>query len=90
MDAKPKSTLALRRLENLETNPSFSLLVDHYDDDWTQLWWVRVDESGGVIEEPVEVRRALDLLAAKYHQYRESPPPGRVLALDIEKWRTWP
>jgi PPOX class probable F420-dependent enzyme len=90
VDAKPKSTLALRRLANLNANPSFSLLVDHYDEDWTALWWVRVDGSGGVIEEEAERERALGLLAAKYEQYREMPPPGPVIALDIEHWRTWP
>ena len=43
VDAKPKKTQRLRRLINIENNPPASLLVDHYTDDWTQLWWVRVD-----------------------------------------------
>src|ERR671910_394708 len=43
VDAKPKSTLALRRLDNLRAHPAASLLVDHYSDDWSQLWWVRLD-----------------------------------------------
>lgn len=90
VDAKPKSTLDLRRLENLETNTTFSLLVDHYEEDWTTLWWVRVDGSGRVIEEGDERERALDLLAAKYKQYRDTRPPGPVLVLDIERWRMWP
>ena len=47
VDAKPKSTLALRRLANIEATPSASLLVDHYDEDWTHLWWVRVDGRPG-------------------------------------------
>lgn len=90
VDAKPKSTLDLRRLQNLKTNASFSLLVDHYGEDWRTLWWVRVDGSGRVIEEGDERERALGLLSAKYEQYRDTPPPGRVLALDIEGWRMWP
>ncbi len=40
--AKPKSTLQLRRLANNTSNPRVSLLLDHYADDWAQLWWVRV------------------------------------------------
>ena len=80
----------LRRVDNLNTNPSFSLMVDHYEEDWTKLWWVRVDGSGGEVEDGAERERALDLLAVKYPQYRETPPPGPVLALDIENWRTWP
>jgi PPOX class probable F420-dependent enzyme len=90
VDAKPKSTLSLRRLQNLKTNSSFSLLVDHYDEDWTTLWWVRVDGSGRVIEKGDEREHALGLLTAKYEQYRDTPPPGPILALDIERWRVWP
>jgi hypothetical protein len=33
---------------------------------------------------------AIDLLAAKYAQYRALPVPGPVLAIDIDTWRTWP
>ena len=40
IDEKPKTTLRLRRLRNIEQNPRAALLVDHYDDDWSQLWWV--------------------------------------------------
>jgi PPOX class probable F420-dependent enzyme len=90
VDAKPKSTLALRRLENVKRNPSCSLLVDHYAEAWTELWWVRLDGSGRVIEGGDERERALTLLQAKYEQYRETTPPGPVLALDIETWRMWP
>jgi PPOX class probable F420-dependent enzyme len=90
VDAKPKSTLALRRLENLRAHPSCSLLVDHYAEEWADLWWVRVDGSGRVIEGGDERERALDLLKSKYRQYREAVPPGAVVALDIERWRMWP
>ena len=50
VDAKPKSTLALRRLANLRAQPYASLLVDHYADDWSALWWIRVDGAGRVID----------------------------------------
>ena len=46
VDAKPKSTRALRRLANIAANPAVSVLVDHYDDDWTRLWWARADGAG--------------------------------------------
>jgi len=90
VDAKPKSTLTLGRIQNLETNAGFSLLVDHYDEDWMTLWWVRVDGSGRVIKEGKDREHALDLLAAKYEQYRDTRPPGPVLVLDIERWSMWP
>ncbi|MFP3900740.1 MAG: TIGR03668 family PPOX class F420-dependent oxidoreductase [Acidimicrobiia bacterium] len=90
IDAKPKSTLALRRLENLRANPATSLLVDHYSDDWSALWWVRLDGAGRVAESGPERRRGLDLLAGKYEQYRREPPPGPVVAIDVTGWRAWP
>jgi len=90
VDAKPKSTLRLRRIRNLLANPSVSLLVDHYDEDWSTLWWVRADGRGRVVESDEERARALDLLAEKYPQYREQRPPGPVIALDITTWRAWP
>ena len=89
VDAKPKSTLALRRLDNVRANPAASLLVDHYDDDWTQLWWVRVDGRARVVDAGDERDAALAALAAKYRQYREAPPPGAVLVLEELEWREW-
>ena len=91
VDAKPKSTTALRRLANIRAAPHASLLVDHYDDrDWSALWWVRVDGAARVVEHGVERDQALAALATKYDQYRGTPPPGPIIVLDIATWRTWP
>jgi PPOX class probable F420-dependent enzyme len=90
IDAKPKSTLNLRRLQNVRSNRVASLLVDHYEEDWTKLWWVRADGTGRVVDSAVEHDRAIDLLTAKYEQYVSAPPPGPVLAIDIDVWRMWP
>ena len=90
VDAKPKTTPRLRRLENLRSNPAAALLVDHYEDDWRQLWWIRVDGSGQIMEQGPRRTHAITLLAAKYEQYGAEPPPGPVWALNIERWRTWP
>ena len=80
---------ALRRIENIEANPAASLLIDHFAEDWARLWWVRIDARGRVVPAGAERRRALDLLASKYEQYRAVRPPGPVLALDIVAWRSW-
>jgi PPOX class probable F420-dependent enzyme len=91
VDAKPKSTSNLRRLDNVRANPVASLLVDHYDDsDWAQLWWVRVDGRARVVASGEEREAALDVLAAKYEQYRERRPPGAVLVVEQLRWRGWP
>jgi PPOX class probable F420-dependent enzyme len=86
VDAKPKRTTALRRLANVRANPRVAVLVDHYTDDWTRLWWARADGVGRVLDGSPE---ALALLAAKYAQYRTDPPDGPVLAIAVERWSGW-
>lgn len=89
VDRKPKRTTALRRLENVRANPSAAVLVDHYEDDWSRLWWVRLDGRARIVEGGAERARALGLLEAKYEQYRAEPPEGPVLAIEVERWRGW-
>ncbi len=91
VDAKPKRTTALRRLANVAANPAVAVLVDHYDDEhWDRLWWVRADGTGRVIApDDAEVRRALALLARRYPRYRDHPPTGPVLAVDVTRWSGW-
>ena len=69
VDAKPKATSALARLENVRATGRASLLVDHYEEDWSELWWVRVDGDAEVIDS----EEAIDALAEKYEQYRDRP-----------------
>jgi PPOX class probable F420-dependent enzyme len=90
VDGKPKSTRALQRVTNIRANPPAMLLVDYYDEDWTLLWWVRIDAHGRVIDGGAEFDNALKLLHAKYEQYRRAAPEGPVVALDILAWRAWP
>lgn len=90
VDAKPKRTSALRRLENVRAHPHAALLVDHYDDDWSTLWWVRVDGTARVVEGGPERGRAVALLTGKYEQYEHTPPPGPVIAVTVERWAAWP
>jgi PPOX class probable F420-dependent enzyme len=90
VDGKPKSTLALRRIENILATPATCLLVDRYDEDWSALWWVRVDGKARVVESAAEDDQARRALATKYHQYRHVAIPGPVIALDITTWTAWP
>ena len=90
VDAKPKVSRRLQRIRNLMANPSAALLIDHYQDDWSQLWWVRVDGSARVLSSGDEGARALHLLAEKYAQYVREPRIGPVIAIDVTAWRAWP
>ena len=88
VDAKPKSTRALRRLANIAANPAVSVLVDHYEDDWTRLWWARADgraRVGDIGDEP----GAMALLAERYPAYREQPPAGPLVVVTVTRWSGW-
>jgi PPOX class probable F420-dependent enzyme len=90
VDHKPKRTLRLRRLANVAANPNVSVLADHYDDDWSTLWWVRADGSARVVAaDAPEHARAVALLAARYEPYRERPPAGPAIAVAVERWTGW-
>jgi PPOX class probable F420-dependent enzyme len=88
-DEKPKTTYSLRRLRNIAERPAVSLLVDHYEEEWPRVWWVRVDGRGRVINDDAERERAVAALRAKYHQYDEIGIPGAVLAIDVDRWVGW-
>lgn len=90
VDAKPKRSRTLRRIENARERPDVTVLVDCYDDeDWTRLWWVRISGLARVLDQGEEADSALQALMEKYPQYRDDPPSPPVLAVDIVDWRTW-
>jgi PPOX class probable F420-dependent enzyme len=89
IDAKPKTGARLQRLENIRANPRASLLVDHYEEDWEALWWVRVDGTAAVLEIGNEEERAIAALTARYPQYARARPPGPVIAIAIERLTGW-
>ncbi|NQE69180.1 hypothetical protein NG2371_03645 [Nocardia gamkensis] len=88
VDAKPKTTTALRRLANIAANPAVTVLVDRYGDDWTQLWWARADGDARIAE-GAEAEAAIRRLTARYPQYERQPPPGPVIAIDVARWSGW-
>jgi PPOX class probable F420-dependent enzyme len=89
-DVKPKATMRLRRLANIAANPAVALLADHYEEDWTALWWARADGAARLLDPAAdEAARARALLAGRYAQYREAPPPGVVIAVDVARWSGW-
>jgi PPOX class probable F420-dependent enzyme len=89
VDNKPKRSRTLRRIENARARPDVTVLVDHYEEDWRRLWWIRVRGRARVLDDGEERERALSLLAEKYEQYRSQPPDGPVLAVDITEVRDW-
>jgi PPOX class probable F420-dependent enzyme len=89
VDHKPKTTVNLRRLRNIRENPRVAVLADHYAQDWDTLWWVRADGRASVMSAEDAIRRPLDLLAARYEQYRENRPEGPVIVIRVHRWTGW-
>lgn len=91
VDDKPKATRRLARLANLAADPRATVLADHYEEDWSALWWVRADGRARVLPDTSvpEAAHALDLLAQRYPQYRARRPQGPVIALDVGRITGW-
>jgi hypothetical protein len=62
------------------------VLVDHYDEDWTRLWWARADGTARVLQNAPE---RVDWLVTKYPQYGEIRPSGPVIQVTVERWSGW-
>jgi PPOX class probable F420-dependent enzyme len=86
VDAKPKRTRALQRLANIAAEPRVSVLADHYEADWSRLWWVRADGTARVCDDEPD---GLAELIARYPQYREAKPAGPYLVISVERWTEW-
>jgi len=89
VDHKPKSSRPLRRITNITENPAVSALVDHYEEEWPNLWWARADGRAAIWDDPERCRAPIRLLQAKYGQYRDHPPAGPVVAITVSQWSGW-
>lgn len=93
IDRKPKRVAPKRlaRLMNIKKTPQVALLVDHYEEDWTLLWYVLVRGEAELVSAPAERKRALQSLRAKYPQYhgemlQEDAPVLRITPERITAW----
>jgi PPOX class probable F420-dependent enzyme len=90
IDEKPKRSLRLKRLLNIEENPHVALVLDRYDEDWSRLGWVLIQGTAAVIKGGPEHSRALEALREKYPQYREMALEERpVIGVRVERVSSW-
>jgi len=99
IDGKPKQKGQPTRIQNAIANPVASLLVDKYDADWEQLWWIRADLEITVVHlheadaETLEMaRHAKSKLEEKYHQYEYTPvlrEPSTILSMRPTALTSW-
>lgn len=89
-DPKPKSGPDLLRHRNIRANPAVSLLVDAYDEEWEQLWWVRADGAAWVVDDGAERDTTIRLLRAKYPQYATwTTPFGAATVMNVDRIVSW-
>jgi PPOX class probable F420-dependent enzyme len=83
---KPKAGARLQRLRNLEADHRAVLLVDHYDDDWSALWWVRVHGPAHEAEPSVD---QLEQLATAFPAYEVPGAVTSVIVLRVDQVSGW-
>ncbi len=92
LDQKPKraSLTRLRRVRNILANPRVSLAVDHYEENWERLWYILISGQAELLEEGTERPAAIQVLRAKYPQYRlmniDPNPVIKITPYHIVSW----
>jgi PPOX class probable F420-dependent enzyme len=92
LDQKPKRAPIerLKRVRNILSNPRVSLVLDHYDEDWSRLWYGLVMGTALLLRSGPEHGRAIRLLRRKYVQYEEmSIDASPVIRIDPERMTWW-
>jgi PPOX class probable F420-dependent enzyme len=94
LDGKSKSGTELQRVKNIRNNPKACLLLDEYENDWSQLWWLRVDVIASVhyLSDIVEANNIETLLRNKYSQYQNVElfkTPASIIKFEIIAFRSW-
>ena len=89
IDGKPKQQVTPARLRNIGADPRVSILVHHYEDDWSRLWWVRIDGTARVLVEGDEFSQGMAALRERYPQYQATPLPGPVIVVDPVEVTGW-
>ncbi len=76
IDGKTKNGRPLQREANINANPHVAVLLDAYTQDWSTLWWVRLDAEAEIYAPGADhTTRLRSLLRAKYPQYAK---PGML------------
>ena len=67
IDHKPKTGEVMKRVKNLRRDDRVTLLIDHWDEDWTRVGWLMVRGHATVDEDASP--SLMSVLNERYHQY---------------------
>ncbi len=92
IDRKPKRVPLeqLKRVRHIRDNPHVCLIIDEYDEDWSQLRYAIVQARAEILWEGDERQRAIALLRQKYPQYQKMDLTGcpviKIVPRKITHW----
>lgn len=94
IDKKPKTTSvnSLKRIQNINSNPNTSFLIDKYYEDWDRLYFLKISATSSLIDSGDEYENALMSLCEKYPQYQDMDllnlglPVIKLTPLKIVSW----
>ncbi len=87
IDEKPKSGRRLVRLRNIDQTGQAALVVDRYDEDWSQLAYVLMRGPARTIPSNPA---ALVALRQKYPQYNAMAlDNAEMVELRVDRWTAW-
>ena len=90
VDHKPKATSRLQRLINISAEPRVSLLVDHYEEEWSRLWWIRIDGTATVHQPGSSVHTiGTAALTHVYPDHYTGIRLGAVICIEPTAVRQW-
>jgi PPOX class probable F420-dependent enzyme len=95
LDRKPKrvSPERLVRVRNIRARPQVALLMDHYREDWSQLWYALIRGRARLVPTTArkERARAIRKLRAKYPQYTPEmlPDDAPIISIRPERVTSW-
>jgi PPOX class probable F420-dependent enzyme len=83
---------ALKRIRNIRENAKVSVVIDRYDEDWSELRYVIIQGEARLLTGGDEFARGADLLLAKYPQYRAmglGRDEGLMIVVEPSKVTHW-
>jgi PPOX class probable F420-dependent enzyme len=96
LDDKPKRSgdpLALARVRDIAADPSVTVLVDRWDEDWSRLAWLRMDGRAALLPPSAdrpEHAAAIATLRTRYPQYASHRLETRpLIRIQIERVVDW-
>ena len=92
IDTKPKikQKTDLRRVKNIKTNSSVTLIIDDYSENWDELAWLQVRGTADLIYEGEEFKYGINLIVDKYPQYiKDGYKISFIIAISPSRVISW-